>query len=95
MISTTAYASSADPTPPSENEALTIAFDPFDAQRSITLVLCPDKELNEMLFFFQISALKILALATAMPAFFALIFEKNNYHYNLSYYLDRVLDHVN
>ena len=29
------------------------------------LVLCPDKELNEMLFFFQISALKILAVATA------------------------------
>ena len=28
------------------------------------------------LFFFQISALKILAVATAMPAFFALIFEK-------------------
>ena len=27
-----------------------------------SLVLCPDKELNEMLFFFQISALKILAV---------------------------------
>jgi len=40
------------------------------------LVLCQDKELNEMWFFFQISAFKILAVATAMSAFFALIFEK-------------------
>ena len=42
----------------------------------LKLVPCQDKELNEMLFFFQISALKILAVATAMTAFFALIFEK-------------------
>ena len=27
-------------------------------------MLCPEKELNEMLFFFQISALKILVIAT-------------------------------
>jgi hypothetical protein len=39
-------------------------------------VLCPDKELNEMWFFFQLSVLKILDFATAMPAFFALIYEK-------------------
>jgi hypothetical protein len=39
-------------------------------------VLCPDKELNEMWFFFQISVLKILVVATATPAFFVLIFEK-------------------
>jgi hypothetical protein len=39
-------------------------------------VLCPDKELNEMLFFFLISALRILAVAIAMAAFFALILEK-------------------
>jgi len=40
------------------------------------LVLCPDKELNEMWFSFQISAFKILTVATAMAAFFALIFKK-------------------
>jgi len=40
------------------------------------LVLCPDKELNEMWFFFQISVLKILAVAIATSAFFALIFKK-------------------
>jgi hypothetical protein len=28
----------------------------------LTLMLCPEKELNEMWFFFQISALKILAV---------------------------------
>jgi len=39
-------------------------------------VLSQDKELNELWFFFQISALKILAVATATPAFFALIFKK-------------------
>jgi len=39
-------------------------------------VLFQDKELNEMWLFFQISALKIFAVATAMPAFFALTFEK-------------------
>lgn len=39
-------------------------------------MLCQDKELNKMLFFSPILALKILAIATAMPAFFALIFEK-------------------
>jgi hypothetical protein len=41
-----------------------------------TIVLCQEKELNEMWFFFQISALKILAVATAMPVFFALSFGK-------------------
>lgn len=34
-----------------------------------------------MWFFLLISALKILALAIAMAAFFALILEKNNGHY--------------
>ncbi|MBK9255404.1 MAG: hypothetical protein IPM42_07955 [Saprospiraceae bacterium] len=58
----------------------------------MVLVLCPDKELNKMWFFFKISALKILAVATATPAFFALIFKKNNGHYNLTFYLDRALE---
>jgi hypothetical protein len=40
------------------------------------LVLCQVKEHNGMWFFFLISALKILAVATAMAAFFALILEK-------------------
>jgi hypothetical protein len=39
-------------------------------------VLWQDNELHEMWLFFQISALKILAVATAMPVFFALTFEK-------------------
>jgi len=39
-------------------------------------VLCQDKELIEMWFFLLISALKILALAIDMAAFFALILEK-------------------
>jgi hypothetical protein len=51
-------------------------------------VLCQDKELNEMWFFFHISALKSLAVATATPVFFALIYKKNNGHYNLTFYLD-------
>ena len=48
----------------------------LEVLKAFYLVLCPVKELNEMWFFFHISALKILAVATAMPAFFALIFEK-------------------
>ncbi|MBC7884961.1 MAG: hypothetical protein H7X99_05765 [Saprospiraceae bacterium] len=80
-------------------------------------MLYPDKELNEMLFFFQISALKILAIANVMSVaahplaatalrchwwastftvvkdrLVALIFKKNNCHYNLTFYLDRALD---
>jgi len=39
-------------------------------------VLCPDKELNEMWFFFQISALKSLAEPPVRLRFFALIFKK-------------------
>jgi hypothetical protein len=42
----------------------------------LILVLCPVKELNEMLFFFHISSLKILAVAIATPVFFALIYKK-------------------
>ena len=54
-------------------------------------MLCQDNELIEMWFFLLISALKILALAIDMAAFFALILEKNNGHYKLTFYLDRVL----
>ncbi len=54
-------------------------------------MLCQQKDLNEMSFFFLISSLKILAIVTTMPAFFALIFKKNNFHYNLSLFIDRAL----
>ena len=37
ILSTTAWASSADPTPPSENEVLISAFEPFSAHIFITL----------------------------------------------------------
>ena len=42
-----------------------------------------------MLFFFQISALKILAVATGYACVFCLDLWKNNCHYNLTYYPDR------
>ncbi|MCZ2100368.1 MAG: DUF4143 domain-containing protein [Chitinophagales bacterium] len=40
------------------------------------LVLCPQKNFNEMSFFFQISSLKILVIVITMPAFFALVLKK-------------------
>jgi hypothetical protein len=51
-----------------------------------------------MLFFLRISALKILAVATVTPAYryggvkiLRLDLQKNNGHYNLTFYLDRAL----
>jgi len=67
----------------------------------LSLVLYPDKELNEMLFFYRISALKILAVSSIideMPEYrfggikiFCLDLQKNNCHYHLTCYLDRAL----
>ncbi len=48
----------------------------FYIHHDVIQVLCQQKDLNEMSFFFQISSLKILAIVTTMPVFFALIFKK-------------------
>jgi hypothetical protein len=44
-----------------------------------------------MWLFFLISALKILVIATAMPAIFDLILKKNSSHCNLTIYLESAL----
>jgi len=65
----------------STSEKLEIGLVPFISHqpkpnRQEALVLCQDKEQNNLRLFLNISALKSLAVATAMPTFFALIYSK-------------------